>query len=259
MAKAEQDDNPQSSVIRPGTGVVKPPLKENSWARKPLVAFDVETTGTDIENDRILTASVSIVEADGSTKNYEWLVNPGIEIPEDSIAIHGVTNEQAAKGTETSLAVEEIVNVISQAANEGYPIVAFNARFDMSILDREAKRNQLETVYDQANPIVIDPFVLDKQMDRYRKGSRRLVAVCEQYGIEFPEEAAHDAEVDAVNAAKLARAICEEFPEELDISPRELMEKQTEWAREQAEGLSAYLTEKHGREININPHWPVAK
>lgn len=67
-----------------------------SWISGPLLAFDLETTGTDVETDRIVTAAVVRLEADGSVSaELTWLLDPGVAIPEQASAIHGISTERA--------------------------------------------------------------------------------------------------------------------------------------------------------------------
>lgn len=67
-----------------------------SWISGPLLAFDLETTGTDVETDRIVTAAVVRLEADGSvSRERTWLLDPGVAIPEQASAIHGISTERA--------------------------------------------------------------------------------------------------------------------------------------------------------------------
>lgn len=66
------------------------------WHRAPMMAFDLETTGTSPATDRIVTAAVlHIHPAEGRVERHEWLLNPGVAIPEEATAVHGVTTEQA--------------------------------------------------------------------------------------------------------------------------------------------------------------------
>ena len=158
------------------------------WWEGPLVGFDLETTGPDPDTARIVTAC--IVEGNDV---HEWLVDPGVEIPAGATAVHGVTTEQArAEGVPADAAVLLILQTLRMYQDAGHPLVAFNASFDFTVLDREARRHGLDPL--QPAPVV-DPFVLDKQLDRYRKGSRKLVDVAAHYGVNLVD--AHTADADA--------------------------------------------------------------
>jgi DNA polymerase-3 subunit epsilon len=60
---------------------------------RPLIVFDIEATGTSPRADRIIELAAIRIEPDGTEVNGYWLLNPEMSIPEDSIAIHGITND----------------------------------------------------------------------------------------------------------------------------------------------------------------------
>ena len=66
---------------------------------KPIVFFDLETTGINIGNDRIVEISMLKIFPNGNKESNTWLVNPEIEIPAEASAIHGITNEKVANET----------------------------------------------------------------------------------------------------------------------------------------------------------------
>ncbi len=121
-----------------------------SWHIGRLAAFDLETTGTDTEHDRIVTAAIGLVGGGLDAQQHAWLVDPGVEIPAGATAVHGITTERArAEGRPAAEAVAEIIAVLADQVRAGVPIVAFNARFDLTILDREARRYGLPTLVRQ--------------------------------------------------------------------------------------------------------------
>lgn len=224
-----------------------------------MAAFDLETTGTDTENDRIVTASVILVGRDIETEAHEWLVNPGIEIPEVATAVHGVTTERArAEGIDPTVAVDEITSVLARLQAEDIPIIAFNARFDLTMLDREARRYGIEPLEARLGGIegllVVDPLVLDKQCNRYRSGKRTLSILCEAYGIDLEE--AHQSHADALAAARLAWRQVQAESELAEYDLPTLHESQVEWAAEQAESLEDYFR-KNGRDETVERSWPL--
>ena len=85
------------------------------WAGGPLVAFDTETTGVDVETDRIVAAYLG----DGSTSDLSWLVDPGIALPADATAIHGITTDEVrAHGRPAAEAIGEIVDALAHSPSE---------------------------------------------------------------------------------------------------------------------------------------------
>jgi DNA polymerase-3 subunit epsilon len=229
------------------------------WHRGRLAAFDLETTGPNPESDRIVTAAVSLVGAGEPAEHHAWLVNPGVEIPAEAIAVHGITNERVqAEGRDPRDAVDEIARLLAEQVEAGVPIVAFNARFDLTILDRDARRNGvlplLERIGGVERLLAIDPHVLDKRFDRFRKGRRTLVAVCDHYSIPFDE--AHVANADALAAARVAFRIASRIAELRALDLATLHREQVSWAATQAVLLQDYF-EQQGRRERVETAWPV--
>jgi DNA polymerase-3 subunit epsilon len=196
---------------------------------------------------------------DGSPSVFHaWLLDPGVPIPAGASAVHGITTERArAEGRPPREAVEEIVATLAAQLVDGVPVVAFNARFDLTCLDREARRLGIEPLLDrvggEAGMLVVDPFVLDKQLDRFRKGKRTLGAVCAHYNV--PLDEAHASHADALAAARVAWRLGQAFAE-LHVELAELHRQQIAWAAEQAASFEDYLR-RNGREERIEPAWPI--
>ncbi len=229
-----------------------------SWHRRRLAAFDLETTGIDSESDRIVTAAVSLVGDGREPVFHAWLVDPGIEIPAGAAAVHGITTERArAEGRPPAEAVAEIVMLLADQLRQGIPIVAFNARFDLTCLDREARRHGIPTLLERVGAdgmLVVDPYVLDKQVDRFRKGKRTLGDVCRHYNV--PLEEAHASHADALAAARVAWRLGEAFEELRQPELAALHGLQVGWAAEQAASFEDYLR-RNGRDERIERAWPI--
>ncbi|WP_026910801.1 exonuclease domain-containing protein [Patulibacter minatonensis] len=229
-----------------------------SWHTRRLAAFDIETTGIDVEHDRVVTAAVSIVGGGEPTASRSWLVDPGVEIPEGASAVHGITTAQARRdGQDPAEAIEQLTALLAAQQLAGVPIIAFNARFDLTILDREARRYGLVPLVDRIGGaerlLVVDPFVIDKQVDRYRRGRRTLTAVCEHHRVPLVD--AHDANADALAAARVAWRMATSM---IDIGGTELAELhrlQVGWAAEQAASLEEYFAAQ-GRPERVEGQWP---
>ena len=180
-----------------------------SWHEGRLAAFDVETTGVHPASDRIVTAAVSLVGGGLESVSRDWLVDPGVEIPTGATNVHGITTEMARRDVRPSAeSVEEITTLLAEQVLAGVPVIAFNARFDLTMLDREARRHGVVPLVDRVGGpermLVVDPHVLDKQFDRFRKGKRTLTAVCAHYRVPLTAADAHAANADALAAARVA-------------------------------------------------------
>jgi DNA polymerase-3 subunit epsilon len=217
-----------------------------------ICVFDLETTGIHTDEDRIVTAFIGRVTRAGDVNgSYSWIVNPGVPIPEGASAIHGITDEVAERvGRDPAECIAEMLVVLRRSIAAGRPIVAYNASFDLSMLNAEARRYGLEPIEDFGP--VIDPYVIDKAIDKYRKGKRTLIVTSEHYGVTL--EGAHDAEADATATGRVAWAVLARTEDyELTV----LHDRQVVWAAEQASSLQEYLRRAKDPDIVIDGAWPV--
>jgi DNA polymerase-3 subunit epsilon len=223
------------------------------WA-DTLAAFDTETTGVDPAQARIVTATIVLTSATGTVlERYDWLINPGIPIPSAASAVHGITTAVAEKsGMEPAAAISQIVQKLRELIERGYAIAAYNAPFDLTLLHAEALRHDVAWL-DALEPI-IDPLVIDKHVDRYRKGKRQLIHVAQHYGVTLDN--AHDAGADALATAQIAQAIASKYADSLPSDAVELHHLQAAWASEQAASLQEYFN-RIGRTGNpVDGRWP---
>lgn len=227
-----------------------------------LISWDLETTGVDVESDRIVTASRWIIRpADGFKKHAGWLVNPGIPIPDEAAAIHGITTEHArAEGQDPARAVWEIAGDLTSWATEvKNPVfIAFNAAYDTTLLHRECLRHGHTDLADKVANLrpFVDPLVLDKQADAFRRGSRKLTAVAKHYDVELSEEDAHGSAADSLAAARVAYVLARKYPGFARKPADELHDAQRGWRAEQAQSLQKYLRKKD-KDAVVDPHWPL--
>ncbi|MBB4931259.1 DNA polymerase-3 subunit epsilon [Lipingzhangella halophila] len=229
----------------------------DSWHQGRLAAFDIETTGLDVDTDRVVTAAVWRIDAtSGATSCTEWLADPGIDIPGDASAVHGITTEYAkTHGKPAREAVTEIAAELNYLVERAVPVVVFNAAYDLTLLDRELVRYHQSADF-TGGLRVVDPMVLDRQVDRFRKGSRKLGDVCGHYGIALDEQA-HGCRADALAAARLAWRLAEAHEDLAAMDIDELHAAQVRWRAEQAASLQAYLRRSTSPEAVVDPNWPI--
>jgi DNA polymerase-3 subunit epsilon len=228
-----------------------------TWHLGRMAGFDLETTGVDVETDRIVTACV--VQCGGShpTQSSTWMANPGINIPEGAAKVHGITTEQAqADGQPAGEVVQQIVAALTQVVLAGIPVVAMNAAFDLTMLDREARRHRVYPLADSVGEDlrVIDPYVIDKQVDTYRKGPRKLTDLCAHYDVRL--DGAHTADADAIAACRVVWRLGQRYEQLAAMSLGELHKAQVDWAAEQAASLQEYLRRKDSSAY-CAPEWPL--
>ncbi|RZU61042.1 3'-5' exonuclease [Zhihengliuella halotolerans] len=222
-----------------------------TWNELPRAAFDLETTGTDPETARIVTASVIVVNGKSEIVHHnEWLVDPGVEIPEGAAAVHGITTAKArAEGQDAASAVAEITAHLRDLFAT-MPVMAFNAAYDFTLLSREAARYGVEPL---APAPVIDPLVIDRHVDKYRRGKRTLEAMAEFYQV--PLNNAHTSLADAAATIGVADAIASRYAE-VRIDPFELHAAQVNWQQAWAANFQEFLRRK-SPEALVDGTWPL--
>lgn len=227
------------------------------WSRRPLLSWDTETTGVDPDTDRIVEVALATIDVDGTVlDSWSTIVDPGIEIPEGAAAVHGITTERARlEGIEPELALATLADRIYEvAAIPSRPIVAHNVAFDLPIILAEADRHDVDV---PAFAPYLDSLVIDKAVDRYRKGSRRLIDVARHYGVALEESQAHGALADCIAAGRIMRALLATYPALAEKPLAALWLWQGRWAEEQRESFVDYRRRTSDPTFDKPAGWPV--
>lgn len=220
------------------------------WHQGTFHAYDTETTGVSVDYDRIVTATFVTINS-RAVERHQWLIACPIDIPDGARAVHGISTEHARNaGRPAGEVIREIAAMITAAARANEPVVAYNAVFDFTITDRECGRYGAS--FDL--PRVIDPLVIDKALDKWRKGKRTLAAACDHYNVRLDD--AHGAVADALAAGRLAWTLAYNNSAKVGGDAKRLHDKQIQWKREQAESFGAYLI-KQGKPDDISREWPI--
>jgi len=231
------------------------------------LAWDTETTGPNPLEDRIVTAAIIVRGGGREDRVFSWLINPGVPIPAEASEVHGITDAMVqADGQDPKTALDEIATNLARAIEWGMPVVAFNHSFDWSILHYDLARNGLPTVEERVglNPLpLLDPHVIDKQVDKYVKGSgmRKLKPTAERYGVELTDW--HTAEADALAALLIAEAQFERYPRLNEMGPQQLFAAQKAWRAEQQASLQEWFRTRATAEQGGDPakvidgSWPL--
>lgn len=230
------------------------------WPDEPLAVLDLETTGVDtatalpvqiacgILADHVQTGAGLHLDNGVAT----FLVNPGVPIPDEAAAIHGIHDADVADAPGVVEALSATLAMLHSFSIAGRPVVAYNARYDLTILKRLCDEHG--GVWPTLT--VIDPMVVDRHLDKWRKGRRTLTAVCDNYGVEF-DGAAHDACADAVAAGRLALALADVYPQLRRKTPASLHKAQIEWYEKWRIGFNDYLARKHEAPEFVTGSWPL--
>jgi len=156
---------------------------------RPLVVFDLESTGVDTINDRVVEVGCVKLLPDGTRSVAQWRVNPGRKIPAEAIAVHGITDADVADCPRFEDLADELL-----AYFEGCDLSGFNVvKYDVPLLREEFRRAGHE--FPTGGTTVVDSFQLYMRLD-----PRTLTAATRRYAGRELEDA-HSATADAEAAA----------------------------------------------------------
>ncbi len=230
----------------------RPPRRgdHDGWHRVPLASLDLETTGIDPLNDRVLSyALLSDVGPD-----INGLINPGIPIPASSAEVHGITDVLLADAPPPAVGIAIVARWVQSLIDRGVGLVVFNAAYDLSMLHVEATRWGVKQP-DWERLLIVDPYVIDWGIQRGQLGSRKLTDVAAYYSVTLDN--AHDAAADARAARGVAIEIGARHPHIAASSLAELMRRQRSWYADRVEDWNSYAC-RVGRNLDDPNGWPLA-
>ncbi len=166
---------------------------------KPIVFFDLETTGINITKDRIVEIAVLKVFPNGNKESKRWLVNPEIDIPKEASDIHGITNEQVVNEPTFAVLAPQITEMI-----KGCDLAGFNSnRFDIPLLAEEMLRANAD--FDMKNRAAIDIQVI------FHKKEQRTLSAAYKFYCEKDLENAHSAMADTTATYEILKAQLDKY------------------------------------------------
>jgi len=168
---------------------------------KPICFFDLETTGTNVAKDRIVEISILKVFPDGKKLSKTWLVNPGIPIPAEATAIHGISDEKVANKPPFKSISKEVYQMVKDSDLGGYN----SDRFDIPLLAEEMLRAEVD--FDMKNMVSVDVQTIFHKMEK-----RTLEAAYKFYCDKELKEA-HSAEADTLATYEVLLSQLDRYPE----------------------------------------------
>jgi DNA polymerase-3 subunit epsilon len=230
-----------------------------NWTIGEMLGFDFETTGVDRFNDVPVSYALVSMVAGEVVSSSAGLIDPGREIPEGATKVHGISTEQARReGMPLTDAITKVADAVVSASARGVPLVGMKLDYDLTILNAQSHRLGGEGIVEQGwTGPVLDAVVLDRHLDRYRKGSRTLGALCTHYGVVI--ENAHDASADAIASVKVLLALAARFKDLRQAELADLHEGQVTWHREWAQGYDEWRSTKGMDPMDPRDYvWPLA-
>jgi len=168
---------------------------------KPICFFDLETTGVSITTDRIVEIAILKVHPNGKEESKTWLVNPEMIIPNEVIAIHGITNEDVADKPTFKEVAKDIYNMIKDSDLGG-----FNSnRFDIPLLAEELLRAEVD--FDMKNRVAVDVQTI------FHKMEQRTLSAAYKFYCDEELEGAHGAEADTRATYEVLKAQIAKYDE----------------------------------------------
>lgn len=203
---------------------------EKDWREADFAFVDVETTGTDPKVDRIVEIGIVTTRGKEIVEKYQAVVNPGIEIPPESLEIHKIPLEEIKRALPFIHIAAEV-----RSRLEGKIFVAYNLEFDKGMISAEFERLGLSF----PDVVEIDPYIFAKML---MEGRKKLSSVADNLGFTVVE--AHRAIPDCEMTCHILFSLEERLPKTLGELvklhmqwKKELAAKKVRWKKEGNEGL----------------------
>ena len=168
---------------------------------KPLAFIDLETTGISLTRDRIVEIAITKVLITGEVKRMRKLINPEMQIPDEVIAIHGISNEMVKDAPTFKAAAHDIKQFISNADLGGYN----SNKFDIPLLVEEFLRADV--------PFDIDAAQLIDVMKVFHILEPRNLSAAYKFYCNKILENAHSAQADVDATWEILQAQIEKYPQ----------------------------------------------
>ena len=191
--------------------------------QKPLVIFDLETTGLDIVKDRIIQISYIKVFPDGREERGNYLVNPEKPIPDVVVQLTGISNEDV-QGQPTFKEIAQTINKIFADSD----IAGYNSNhFDVPLLAEEFLRANIDFDFSKRN--MIDVQTIYHKMER-----RNLAAAYKFYcGRKMEEDfTAHRADEDTEATYRVLQGELDMYTAERQEEPERILQNDMKFLAE---------------------------
>lgn len=169
--------------------------------KKPIIFFDLETTGTNITADRIVEISIIRLEPNGTEIEKTRRINPEMPIPAEATAVHHITDADVAACPTFKQIAKSLAELF-----KGCDIAGYNSnKFDIPMLDEEFHRAQIDFDFSKAR-------FIDVQTIFHKKEQRTLVAAYRFYCDKDLTEA-HSANADTRATLEVLKAQLDRYPD----------------------------------------------
>lgn len=168
---------------------------------KPIIFFDLETTGTNVTSDRIVEISIIKVKPGGAEEETTLRINPEMPIPAEASAIHHITDSDVADKPTFRLVAQRLANYMV-----GCDIAGFNSnRFDIPMLDQEFQRVGVKFDFSKARFIDVQTI--------FHKKEQRTLSAAYRFYCNLELEDAHSANADTRATYEVLKAQLDRYPD----------------------------------------------
>ena len=196
--------------------------------QRPIVFFDLETTGVQITRDRIVEISILKISPDGERETKTRRINPEMPIPAEASAVHGITDADVADCPTFAQVARSLYTWL-----EGCDIAGFNSnRFDVPMLVEEFLRAGVAVDFDDRHFVDVQTI--------FHKMERRTLEAAYKFYCGKTLENAHSAEADTLATFEVLEAQLDRYPEDLKNDIPALAEFSTHGRRVDFAGSLAY-------------------
>ncbi|WBU89889.1 3'-5' exonuclease [Cellulophaga omnivescoria] len=178
---------------------------------RPICFFDLETTGINVAKDRVVEISILKVYPNGNKESKTWLVNPEMHIPDEVVAVHGISNEKVANEPTFAQLSKEIYAMIKDCDLGGYN----SDRFDIPLLAEEMLRAGVD--FDMKNTVSVDVQTIFFKMEK------RTLEAAYKFYCNKELTNAHSAAADTNATFEVLKSQLDRYPE-LDNDIKKLSE-----------------------------------
>ncbi|MDX1461843.1 MAG: 3'-5' exonuclease [Marinirhabdus sp.] len=166
---------------------------------RPICFFDLETTGTNVANDRIVEISILKVFPNGNKESHTWRVNPTVPIPPATTAIHGISDEMVANEPTFKELAPKVQELMKDSDLGGYN----SNRFDIPLLAEELLRAEVDL--DLKKNMAVDVQTI------FHKKEKRTLEAAYKFYCDKTLENAHSAAADTEATYEVLKAQLERY------------------------------------------------
>lgn len=172
--------------------------------KRPICFFDIESTGVNVVNDRIVELSVLKVFPDNTKESKTWLVNPEMKIPAETTAIHGISDEKVANEPTFKELAHAVYNMIKDSDLAGYN----SNKFDIPMLAEEFLRADIEFHMENRKAVDIQNI--------FHRMEQRTLSAAYKFYCQKTLENAHTAEADTIATYEILKAQLDRYPNDIE-------------------------------------------